>query len=96
MAERTDKDYAIEHAGYMADAAKWLMERMDAEFDAREALEAAEAAGADDAEQKAEDLRSVEQDVVEARSTLRNRIYEFEKRRDRALRTAGVQEVGRG
>lgn len=81
---RTDKDYAIEHAGYMAEAARHLMQCMDHEFDASEALEAASAADAEDAAAKAEDLSSVQEDVVDARSTLQNRIYEFEKRRDRA------------
>lgn len=82
MADRTDKDYAIEHAGYMADAVKHYLSLLDAEFEAAEAMEAADA---DDAEQKADNLRSIEEEVSEARSVLRNRVYEFEKRRDRAL-----------
>lgn len=95
MTTRTDKDYAIEHAGYLADAVKHFLSRLDAEFDASEALEAAEAADAEDAEQKAGDLRSIEEEVGEARSVLRNRVYEFEKRRDRAV-AVGVQEDQRG
>lgn len=92
-ADRTPQDYAIEHAGYLADAVKHFLSRLDAEFDASEALEAAEAADAEDAEQKADDLRSIEEEVGEARSVLRNRVYEFEKRRDRAL---GVGIPARG
>lgn len=91
---RTPQDYAIEHAGYLADAARHLLTSMDHEFDAREALEAAEAADADDAEEKAEDLTSIEHEVGEARRAVSNRIYEFEKRRDRAAASppAGEQQ----
>ena len=85
---RTPQDYAIEHAGYLAEAVKHFLSRLDAEFDASEALEAAEANDAEDAEQKAADLRSIEEEVSEARTVLSSRVYEFEKRRDRALGVA--------
>lgn len=57
MAERTAKDYAIEHAEYMAKAAEAVL---DAGFDG----------GTDEA--------------LDARQALRNRIYEFRKRAERA------------
>lgn len=63
--ERTPQDYAIEHAGYMAEAAKHLMERINEEADARGAWESAG-------------------DDGEAMRTMQTRIYEFEKRRERA------------
>lgn len=84
MAERTDKDYAIEHAGYLAAAARNFLDALNAEFDAREAHDAL---GTDTTSQA---LAEAEANVSEARSTLYNRIYGFETRRDRALRTDGV------
>lgn len=60
MANRTPRDYAIEHAEYMAQAAEKLL-----------------------------GLASFEQDsdyVIDARNTLRDRIYEFRKRAERASR----------
>ncbi len=83
MAERTDKDYAIEHAGYMATAARAFMAAVNAETTAR----------MDDeehgTERSGEELALAMSEVSEACSALSNAIYEFEKRRDRAAR--GVQ-----
>lgn len=83
MADDTDKDYAIEHAGYMATAATDLLDAINAEALEREFFDE------DD-----EEVEQARQSVSEAMTTLRTRIYEFEKRRDRALAssaTSGVQ-----
>jgi hypothetical protein len=91
---RTPQDYAIEHAGYLATAVQHFLSRLDAEFDANEALEAAEAADAEDAAEKADDLNSIQREVSDARRALQSAVYEFEKRRDRALGALGVKVSG--
>jgi hypothetical protein len=79
MSERTDKDYAIEHATYMADAAKNYLAAINAEFVARMDAEEIGTPAMHDL------LNECEQYTCEAYKTLESRIYEFEKRRDRAL-----------
>lgn len=78
MAERTPKDYAIEHAGYMAEAARHLITAINIEAVLSERHDEAGSA------HTAEKLAAAKERTGEAMGTLRNRIYEFEKRRDRA------------
>lgn len=79
---RTPQEYAIEHAGYLATAATEFMAACNAFDEAREkhedAEERVEAAAAYDVLYAAQEARS------DAWSALRNAVYEFEKRRDRA------------
>lgn len=67
VATRTPKDYAIEHAGYMATTAKQFLEYLNEVSDEEEGHIVPDDRFGDHA------------------STLRSHIYEFEKRRDRAL-----------
>lgn len=75
---RTDADYAIEHAGYLATAARRFREAVNVEGLAR----------IDDEEKGNEDtsnaLDAARENVSEASLSLRSAIFEFEKRRDRA------------
>lgn len=85
---RTPQDYAIEHAGYMANAARHLIACVNAEADARGSWEDA----ADDGEEelRRQTLDEKVEDTSEALRTVEARIYEFEKRRDRAAGASGV------
>jgi hypothetical protein len=91
--ERTPQDFAIEHAEYMAKAAEGLLEAINAEYTVRQRI-----AESDDAGEHEEYDAAC--DVSEAMSTMRNRIYEFRKRRDRAIadraRTAASCAVPNG
>lgn len=79
---RTAQDYAIEHAGYLADAAKAFMESVQAVAIARQQHDDAEP-GAEAAE--AYDVMHGQEELLSERwSGLRTAVYEFEKRRDRA------------
>lgn len=80
---RSDKDFAIEHAGYMANAARNLLERINAEDAAR--MEHDERGGA----RSGRALDAAMDSRGEAVVVLRDRIYGFEQRRDRAA-AAGV------
>jgi len=74
---RSDKDYAIEHAEYMATAAEQLAYSVDA-LDAAHLLDGETPGGADDA------VNEAHANYIEARKDLRSAVYEFRKRRDRA------------
>jgi hypothetical protein len=76
--KRTDKDYAIEHAGYLANAARNMLAAINIEAVLRERDDEIGSA------HTAERLTTAMSRTSEAMGTLRNRIYEFEKRRDRA------------
>lgn len=79
--ERTPTDYAIEHAEYLAASAERLIDAVHA--NAQVQLRIAEWDDVpDDIEQDSRD------DVDEALRSVRERIYEFRKRRDRAARAA--------
>lgn len=87
MSERTNSDYAIEHAGYLANAARHLISCVNAEADARGAWEDAVDDGEEELRRQTLDEKA--DDTSEALRTVEARIYEFEKRRDRAL-SAGM------
>lgn len=91
---RTPQDYAIEHAGYMAEAAKHLMERINEEADARGAWEDAEDDG--EVELRAEILDEAVERAGEAMRHMQEAIYEFEKRRDRAVKAGASAHMGGG
>ena len=74
---RGAKDYAIEQAGYMARAATGLIAAVNDLELARQQFDEGE--GTEDATDEAE------QSLGDAINALRSCIYEFEKRRDRAL-----------
>lgn len=80
---RTNRDYAIEHAEYLAKAAERFIEAVCShsqavmEHDEQDTMETAKAA--DDAAES----------TGEAMTSLRSMIYEFRKRRDRAATPAG-------
>jgi hypothetical protein len=79
--DRSPKDYAIEHAEYMATAADHVMD----EFQAYGLALLAVDEGGDDGEGELFDaIDSARQDLQEALVTLRGRVYDFRKRRDRA------------
>jgi hypothetical protein len=88
---RTPKDYAIEHAEYMAVAAERLIECVEREGDARGAWESAEDDGEKDL--RLQTMEAAVQDTAEALRTARSGIYEFRKRKDRALRAAAGGEA---
>lgn len=96
MAERTPQDYAIEHAEYMACSAERLIEAVNnlalAEQQ-RDELEGDKPEGVVDASDHA--VESAREALGDDMSALRNRIYEFRKRRDRAAATppAGAQQA---
>lgn len=78
--ERTPKDYAIEHAEYMATSADHVL----AEYQIYGLTLLAVDEGGDDGESELiEAVDSARQDLQEALVTLRSRVYEFRKRRDR-------------
>lgn len=81
LSERTSKDYAIEHAEYMAVAAERLS-------DAVNLLAVAHRDEHDDP-----DIEKAQEAVDESLRAVRDRVYEFRKRRDRATLAAGSQAV---
>lgn len=81
LSERTPKDYAIEHAEYMAVAAERLS-------DAVNLLAVAHRDEHDDP-----DIEKAQEAVDESLRAVRDRVYEFRKRRDRATLAAGSQAV---
>lgn len=92
MGERTPKDYAIEHAEYMARTGEKLLEAMNQHA---EVLMAIEEAGEPDAyltvrAQQAEEI------LGEYMAHLRRDIYEFRKRRDRALASSQAERPAEG
>lgn len=84
MSERTSKDYAIEHAEYMAVGAESLLQALESEDALR--LRRAES---DDVEDIDIYDASVTRSVLA--SDLRDNIYEFRKRCDRAMRAAQAE-----
>lgn len=76
--ERTPADYAIEHAGYLVTAASQLLE-------ARNELDALVMRRDEDDGVDEDEMQAAHEGVSDASSCLRIAIYEFEKRRDRAL-----------
>lgn len=80
LSERSAKDYAVEHAEYMATSADHVF----AEYQAYGLALLAVDEGGDDGEGELfEAVDSARQDLEEALVTLRSRVYEFRKRRDR-------------
>jgi predicted phosphodiesterase len=78
---RTPQDYAIEHAGYLAQAA-------DAAIAAVNGLHKLYQQLADGELVNPGDIENAEQSCSEGLTSLREHVYEFRKRRDRA---AGVK-----
>lgn len=87
---RTPQDYAIEQAGYMAKAGEQLLEAINEQADLLIRREES-----DDIE--ANTIEAAGEAVSDAMSSLRLQIYEFRKRRDRALRypAPAAQKVGK-
>ncbi len=82
MHERTPKDYAIEHAEYMAKSVDHVL----AEFQRYGLALLAVDEGGDEGEGELFDaVDSAREDLQEALVTLRSRVYEFRKRQARAI-----------
>lgn len=83
---RSAQDYAIEHAEYMAVDAERLIDAVNDLAKARQEFE--------DGTANASDVVAAEDSVSEAQTALRDGIYEFRKRRDRAAceASAGAQK----
>lgn len=79
----TPADYAIEHGGYLATAAKDFLDACNRLVDARMLAEAEEAG-----DETFEALERAQESYGENFSGLREAVYEFEKRRDRAINGA--------
>jgi hypothetical protein len=88
LSERTPKDYAIEHAEYMAVAAENLIKCINKEGDARGAWESAEDDG--EKELRLQTMNDALDATSEALRHAQNDIYEFRKRKDRALSAVPV------
>lgn len=87
LRERTPADFAIEHAGYLANASTRLLKACG-ELDSL-VMRRDEHDDVDDS-----DMHAAQDRVDEASDSVRSAIYEFEKRRDRALAATGKQQVG--
>lgn len=74
--ERTPQDYAIEHAEYMAQSAAHLIACVNDLALAEQQCE--------DGEANPSDVDAARESATEAQGHLKNSIYEFRKRRDRA------------
>ncbi|ASL02164.1 hypothetical protein XcvCFBP7113P_19050 [Xanthomonas citri pv. vignicola] len=85
--DRTPADYAIEHAGYLATAAQRLL-------DARNELDALVMRREEEDDVEDCDMHAAQDCVDEACTGVRSAIYEFEKRRDRALAARQPEGVG--
>lgn len=84
--DRTPDNYAIEHAGYLAEAAKWML-------DMRNQLDGL-VVRRDDGEEVDDDLMHAAQEAAdEASNRVRIAIHEFEKRRDRAAAAPPAQNA---
>lgn len=84
--ERSPKDYAIEHAEYMATSADHVL----AEFQAYGLALLAVDEGGDDGEGELfENVDAARSDLQESLVGLRHMVYEFRKRRDRIPRRTG-------
>lgn len=80
MTERTPTDYALEFAEYMAKGAEQLIEAVNALALAEQARDEGDG---DELDAKVDEAR---QDCTEFLTALRNDIYQFRTRRDRAAR----------
>lgn len=90
LSERSAKDYAVEHAEYMATSADHVL----AEYQTYGLALLAVDEGGDDGEVELfEAVDSARQDLQEALVTLRSRVYEFRKRRDRIDAVASDAEA---
>ncbi|EED41180.1 hypothetical protein SSKA14_4204 [Stenotrophomonas sp. SKA14] len=78
LSERSPVDYAIEHGGYLATAAKQLLE-------ARNVLDGLVLRHEELDDVDDDEMEAAQDGVRDANSSLRIAIHEFEKRRDRAL-----------
>ncbi|MFI8572072.1 hypothetical protein ACIGEO_11190 [Stenotrophomonas bentonitica] len=87
LRERTPADFAIEHAGYLANASTRLLK-------ARGELDSLVMRRDEDDDVDDSDMHAAQDRVDEASDSVRSAIYEFEKRRDRALAATGKQQVG--
>lgn len=76
---RSAKDYAIEHAGYLATAVRKFLHDLGEE---NAALDQHESNATDDT---LAELEAAQEAVSESRGSVRDLLYEFEKRRDYAL-----------
>lgn len=90
LGERSAMDYALEHGGYLATGARRYVDALNAAFRARTLLGLAE-----DGTATPERLEQLRRELEEAKITegerlvgLHELVYEFEKRRDRALAAA--------
>lgn len=88
MTERTPTDYALEFAEYMAKGAEQLIEAVNALALAEQARDEGDG---DELDAKVDEAR---QDCTEFLTGLRNDIYQFRTRRDRAARAAPSLTVG--
>lgn len=94
-AERTPTDYALEHAEYMATAAEHLIEAVDALGLAQMRLEESYDPDLDpDVTTLDEAVDQARDSLSEALGTMRNRIYGFRTRRDRAALTQAASTGG--
>lgn len=90
LPERSPKDYAIEHAGYMACSADHVI----AEFQNYGlALMAADEGGDDGEGELFEAIESTRQDLQEALVELRSMVFEFRKRRAHIAATSTEEEA---
>jgi hypothetical protein len=78
--QRTPKDYAIEHGGYLADAAESFIKAVDE----HERVVLGFAGEDPDPSIEAPDMEKAEQAECDHRDALKNAIYEFRKRVERA------------
>lgn len=83
---RSAKDYAIEHAEYMAESGEHVITAVVALGEIYQRLDDGE--GPDP-----QDIQNAESNVSEMLSGLRSGIYEFRKRRDRAVGSADAPEA---
>lgn len=79
---RSPQDYAIEHAGYLADAADHLQDTYKAYGAAQHALE--EASEGEDLDALTDAMGAARTDLHEALGALQGCTHEFRKRADRA------------
>nr|WP_314872109.1 hypothetical protein [uncultured Pseudomonas sp.] len=85
---RDERDYAIEHAGYLADAADQVL----ADYQAYSLAQMLENEGGDDGDTELEEtVDSARDDLLEGLANLRSMAYEFRKRRHQAENAASAE-----
>lgn len=85
---RDERDYAIEHAGYLADAADQVL----ADYQAYSLAQMLENEGGDDGDDEhAEAVDSARGELHEGLANLRSMTYEFRKRRHQAVNAASAE-----